>query len=89
MFKTLIPAYGRDYKSAKAAKECFLGGNDWIIADISDPYDGKPCSIRDFESGTGITLRYKQLRSLTTVKVPAISTCATTSVPTRLLKKDE
>ena len=70
MFKTLIPAYGRDYRSAKAAKECFLSGNDWIIADITDPYDGKPCSVRDFEPGTGITLRYKKLASLTVVKVP-------------------
>lgn len=71
MYKTLIPAYGRDYTSAKAVKADFLTGKDFIIADITDPYDGKPCSIRDFEPGTGITLRYKRLASLTCVKVPA------------------
>jgi hypothetical protein len=70
MYKTLIPAYGRDYKSAKDAKADFLAGKDFIIADITDAYDGKPCSVRDFDAGTGITLRYKKLASLTCVKVP-------------------
>jgi hypothetical protein len=70
MNKTLIPAYGRDYKSAKAAKADFFGGKDWIIADISDPYDGKPTSVRDYPAGTPITLRYKGLTMLTCVKVP-------------------
>lgn len=72
MYKTLIPAYGRDYTSAKAVKADFLTGKDFIIADITDPYDGKPCSIRDFEPGTGITLRYKRLASLCCVKVPVL-----------------
>ena len=70
MYKTLIPAYGRDYRNAKDAKADFLAGKDFIIADISDPYDGKPCSVRDFDAGTGITLRYKRLASLTCLKVP-------------------
>ncbi len=70
MYKTLVPAYGRDYKSAKAARADFLIGRDWIIADITDPYDGKPCSVRDFDAGMGITLRYKKLASLTCLKVP-------------------
>ena len=70
MYKTLIPAYGRDYRSAKDAKADFLAGKDFIIADITDPYDGKPCSVRDFDAGTGITLRYKRLASLTVLKVP-------------------
>ena len=70
VFKTLTPAYGRDYKSAKAVKEDFMAGKDFIIADITDRYDGKPCSIRDFPAGTGITLRYKRLTMLTCVKVP-------------------
>jgi hypothetical protein len=70
MYKTLIPAYGRDYTSGKAAKADFLAGKDFIIADITDPYDGKPCSVRDFDAGTGITLRYKALASLTCLKVP-------------------
>jgi hypothetical protein len=44
---TVTPAYGRDYKTAKAAKADWKAGKDWIIADISNPYDGKPVSIRD------------------------------------------
>ncbi len=70
MYKTLIPAYGRDYRSAKDAKADFLAGKDFIIADITDRYDGKPCSVRDFDAGTGITLRFKRLADLTVLKVP-------------------
>lgn len=67
---TLTPAYGRDYVSAKAAKEAFLSGKDWILNDISSPWDGKPCNIDDMPSGTKVNLRYAKLRKITTVKKP-------------------
>lgn len=70
MNKTLTPAYGRDYKSAKAARACFLSGNDWILADFTSRWDGKPCSMRDFPPGTKFNLRYKRLTQLCTVEVP-------------------
>ena len=56
---TVTPAYGRDYKSAKAAKADWHDGKDFIIRDISHPYDGKPASIRDLSSG--VIIRYSRL----------------------------
>ena len=60
---TVIPAYGRDYKSAAAAKQDWKDGKDFIIADLSNPYDGKPCSIRD---GLKVPIRYNKLQKITT-----------------------
>jgi|TARA_R110000751_G_scaffold36730_1_gene89533 hypothetical protein len=60
---TVTPAYDRDYKSAKAAKADWKDGKDFIIADLSHPYDGKPCSIRD---GLKVTIRYNRLMHITT-----------------------
>ena len=60
---TVIPAYGRDYKSAAAAKQDWKDGKDFIIADLSNPYDGKPCSIRD---GLKVVIRYNKLQKITT-----------------------
>lgn len=71
---TLTPAYGRDYKSGSDAREDFEAGLDFILNDISSPYDGKPCSIRDFSDGTDIKLRYKKLRALLVFKMIAPST---------------
>ena len=73
MRKTLTPAYGRDYRSAKAAKADFLGGMDFVIADISDPYDGKPANLQDMRDAgiSEVTLRFQNLTKLTVVKVPA------------------
>lgn len=65
---TLVPAYGRDYKSKKAAEESFKNGEDWIIADISNRWDSKPCSIRDMKPGE-VKLRYKKLTMLCVVKI--------------------
>ena len=31
MYPTLTPAYGRDYTTAKAAREAFLGGADFVL----------------------------------------------------------
>jgi len=59
----VTPAYRRDYTTAKAAKQDWYDGMDFIIADIRDPYDGKPCSIRD---GLTVTIRYNRLTKLTT-----------------------
>ena len=61
-YTTVIPAYGRDYKSANAALKDWNDGKDFIIQDISDPYDGKPCSCRDFAGkARHIMIRYSKL----------------------------
>ena len=67
---TLTPAYGRDYPSAKAAKADYLAGKDFVLNDITSPYDGKYCSCRDFPNQQ-VMLRYRKLQRVTTaVYVP-------------------
>ena len=62
---TLVPAYGRDYKSAKAAEADWQAGKDFQIA--HGPYT----SIRDKASLVdmygGISIRYDRLRKQTIV----------------------
>ena len=60
---TVTPAYGRDYKSAKAVKADWQAGKDFIISDFFHPYDGKPCSIRDTKEQ--VMIRYDRLRKVT------------------------
>jgi len=64
-YLSLAPAYGRDYRSAKDAKESFLAGKNWI-----DAQSGSYCSVDDFAGGVTVNLRYKKLRSVAVVKVP-------------------
>lgn len=59
MTTTVIPAYGRDYKTAKAAKADWQSGKDFIIADFFDPYDGKMINRQDADhAGTKIMIRF-------------------------------
>ena len=64
---TITPAYGRDYKTAKAAKSDWKDGKDFIITDFSHPYDGKPLSIRDATPGQKFMIRFNRLTKITTV----------------------
>ena len=55
--KTLTALPSHDYKSAKAAIAAYNEGADFILADITSPWHGKPCSARDFPSER-VCLRY-------------------------------
>jgi hypothetical protein len=66
---TLTPAYGRDYKSAAAAKADFRAGKDFIYLDMFSPYNGKPCNINDLPKGSEVRIRYKKKTMVTTAKV--------------------
>lgn len=66
---SLVPARGRDYKSALAVRIALAEENDFIVADMSSPWDGKPCNIADLRQA-GIrtaNVRYAQLRKVTVV----------------------
>lgn len=67
---TVIPAYGRDYKSAKAAKADWRANRDFIIANITDPYDGKPINRSQWlvENYTSVQIRYAHLTKLTVIR---------------------
>lgn len=63
-YLTLIPAYGRDYKSKKEVLADWNADKDFIIADFSHPYDGKPMNQRDAEPGITYNIRYKKLTQI-------------------------
>ena len=65
---TVTPAYGRDYKSKKAALAEWNSNEDFIINDISNRWDGKPVNKQGAEEGKlSIMIRYDQLRKITKV----------------------
>ena len=65
-YVTLTP-YLTDYKTAKAAKEAYDAGKDFILNDFGNQYDGKPINKTDAErAGYKVTLRFCQLRKICT-----------------------
>ena len=60
---TVIPAYGRDYTTMAAVRADWDAGKDFIIADITSPYDGKPISKRD-SKGLLVSARYNKLTKI-------------------------
>lgn len=68
-YLTLVPAYGRDYKSQKEVKAAWEEGKDFEIRDISSPYNGKMMSIRDAEKGWTYNIRYSKLMKIVSIKV--------------------
>lgn len=64
---SLTPAYGRDYKSAKAATADFLAGKDFVH---NDHTGSGYANIDDYEPGCTVRLRYNHIRDVTVVKVP-------------------
>lgn len=61
---TVTPAYGRDYKTAAAAKAAWKSGKDFLLRDITSRYDGKPCSCRDFAAGARVAIRFDNMRKM-------------------------
>lgn len=68
-YTTLVPAYGRDYKSGKDVAAAFLAGVDFKVATFG-PHDGQLCSVRDFAAGSTANLRFKKLTGVKPVRVP-------------------
>lgn len=56
----VIPSYGRNYLTKEKAIADFESGKDFTIADVSNPYNGKYCSIRDL-SGFVVQIRFNHL----------------------------
>jgi len=68
MYLTLVPAYGRDYTSAKAVREAWAAGKDFQICDMSSRYDGaKINKDNDAPAGTKFQIRYKKLTQICTI----------------------
>lgn len=71
MYKTLVPAYGRDYKTAKEVKAAWEAGKDFRVADFFDPQDGKLANLQSAkEAGwKTVNIRYKKLTQVASIKV--------------------
>ena len=62
---TVTPAYGRDYKSAKAAKTDWNAGKDFILQDITSPWDGKPINKEQADAENyKVNIRYKRMTQI-------------------------
>lgn len=59
---TVVPAYGRDYKSQAEVQAAYDEGKDFIVQDIGSGQNGRATSKRDLE-GTDVVLvvRYARL----------------------------
>lgn len=67
---TVSPAYGRDYKNSTAAKAAFLEGKDFVNESINRR--GMYCSVRDFEAGALVSVRFNKLQKVVLVEVPHV-----------------
>ncbi len=67
---TLIPAYGRDYKSKKALMDDFDGDKDFIIQDFFNKYDGKPCNKSDLKRDDYNVAEIQALKRMWGVELP-------------------
>jgi hypothetical protein len=67
----LIPAYGRDYRTMTDAVADFRAGKDFLIADVSSAWDGKPANIDDLRAAghVRVQIRYAGLRKVALVDV--------------------
>lgn len=63
---TVTPAYGRDYKTAAAARADWDAGKDFLVADHFSRWDGKPTGKADHPAGT-VTIRFDSLTKITRV----------------------
>ena len=61
---TVIPAYGRDFKTAKKARESWDAGQDWIVADCSNRWDGRPVNNAQIDD---VLLRFCSLTKIARV----------------------
>ena len=66
---TLVPAYGRDYKSPKAVKADWAAEKDFQIMDMSSPDNGRYANRQDFNKGTQVKIRYNKLTKLVVITV--------------------
>lgn len=68
---TVSPAYGREYKSAKAAKADWEAGKDFTVQDMSSRWDGKPINKEDAKTAgfSEVNIRFAQMTKLVVVKL--------------------
>jgi hypothetical protein len=70
MVLTLIPSYGRDYKSGKDVQAAWDAGKDFTICCFASADDGRQINLQDAQTTGGtFNLRYKRQTMVKVVKV--------------------
>lgn len=69
--ETLTPAYGRDYKTAKAVKADWDADKDFIVTNLFSQWDGKPINKTDAKNALlpSVKIRFNRLAKLTIIKI--------------------
>ena len=69
-FITLVPAYGRDYRSISAVKKDWEDRRDFIVSDHFSGYNGKPANKTDLTGEFDqVNIRYNKLRKIAVIKL--------------------
>jgi len=70
---TVVPAYGRDYRSKAAVQADWDAGKDFLIQDVSSPWDGKYISKDDAKDAgiREVNVRFKRMRNVAVLRVAA------------------
>ena len=71
----LIPAYGRDYTSRRQVIEDLAADKDFIIADATNRWDGKPANVSDLATAgyESAVVRYKGLRQVAVINLTTLN----------------
>jgi hypothetical protein len=67
-YLTAVPAYGRDYTSAKAVKADWAAGRDFQIQDMSSRWDGAYVNKGDKPADVTLSVRYAKLTKVVMIK---------------------
>ena len=66
---TLVPAYGRDYKSRSAVVADWDAGKDFQISNFFHPDDGRYINKQDAKGPLVLNIRYKKLTQVCQIKL--------------------
>lgn len=70
MFLTVVPAYGRDYKSKKEVMQAWSEGKDFLVDCMMRPeLDGKYLNKDDAPKGATLNVRYLRQTRVCVIKV--------------------
>ena len=69
MIISVLPAYGRDYKSGKEVLEAWQAGKDFVVNDIFSQHDGRLINKDDAPKGATIVVRFKRNTSVKSIPV--------------------
>ena len=70
---TLVPSYGRDYKSGKEVQAAWDAGKDFTIQNVFSPDDGRQINKEDAEkTGGTFNIRYKRNTQIKVIKVKKV-----------------